>query len=67
MFSEVLGGEAQPSAVSPRGHQPCNEVCAQDALNDPDPATRALLLGFNTIEEYATWIRNAGPLRVSDG
>jgi len=34
------------------------EVCAQDALNDADPATRALLLGMNSIEEYATWIRN---------
>lgn len=34
------------------------EVCANDALNDTDPATRALLLGFNGIEEYAAWIRN---------
>lgn len=34
------------------------EVCAQDALNDPDPATRALLMGFDGIDQYATWIRN---------
>lgn len=34
------------------------EVCAQDALKDSDPQTRALLLGFNSVEEYATWIRN---------
>ncbi|CAL1127991.1 unnamed protein product [Cladocopium goreaui] len=34
------------------------EVCAQDALQDPDPFTRALLLGFNSVEEYAMWIRN---------
>ncbi|CAK9063277.1 unnamed protein product [Durusdinium trenchii] len=34
------------------------EVCAQDALQDPDPMTRSLLLGFNSVEEYATWIRN---------
>lgn len=34
------------------------EVCAQDALRDPDPLTRALLLGFNSVDEYAEWIRN---------
>eukprot|EP00439_Symbiodinium_sp_Y106_P075539 s1214_g15.t1 len=34
------------------------EVCAQDALSDPDPLTRALLLGFNSVDEYAGWIRN---------
>ncbi|CAE7502958.1 otu1, partial [Symbiodinium necroappetens] len=33
-------------------------VCAQDALRDPDPLTRALLLGFNSVDEYAEWIRN---------
>ncbi|CAJ1357920.1 unnamed protein product [Effrenium voratum] len=33
------------------------EVCAQDALRDSDPS-RALLLGFNSVEEYANWIRN---------
>ena len=37
---------------------PTAQVCAQDALQDPDPATRALLLGFNSVEEYAMWIRN---------
>ena len=35
------------------------QVCAEDALKDPDPATRSLLLGFNSVHEYATWIRNA--------
>jgi len=34
------------------------EVCAKDALEDPDPATRALMLGFDSVGEYATWIRN---------
>lgn len=34
------------------------EVCAQAALQDPDPATQALILGHPTVEEYATWIRN---------
>lgn len=34
------------------------DVCAEDALKDSDPLTRALLLGFNSVDEYATWIRN---------
>ena len=34
------------------------QVCAEDALKDSDPATRSLLLGFNSVDEYATWIRN---------
>ncbi|CAE8682546.1 unnamed protein product [Polarella glacialis] len=34
------------------------EVCAQDALKDPNPATRALLLGFESVDAYATWIRD---------
>ncbi|CAE8585738.1 unnamed protein product [Polarella glacialis] len=38
--------------------QELREVCAQEALKDPDPATRALLLGFDSVELYATWIRN---------
>ena len=37
---------------------PTAQVCAQDALQDPDPTTRALLLGFNSVDEYAQWIRN---------
>eukprot|EP00931_Biecheleriopsis_adriatica_P034266 TRINITY_DN19806_c0_g1_i1.p1 TRINITY_DN19806_c0_g1~~TRINITY_DN19806_c0_g1_i1.p1 ORF type:complete len:271 (-),score=52.14 TRINITY_DN19806_c0_g1_i1:222-1034(-) len=34
------------------------EVCASNALADPDPMMRALLLGFDSVEEYAKWIRN---------
>lgn len=34
------------------------EVCAINALADDDPTMRALLLGFDTVEEYASWIRN---------
>eukprot|EP00448_Togula_jolla_P006844 CAMPEP_0170611210 /NCGR_PEP_ID=MMETSP0224-20130122/23069_1 /TAXON_ID=285029 /ORGANISM="Togula jolla, Strain CCCM 725" /LENGTH=398 /DNA_ID=CAMNT_0010936633 /DNA_START=42 /DNA_END=1238 /DNA_ORIENTATION=- len=34
------------------------QICAEDALNDPDPATRALLLGMNSVQEYADWIKN---------
>lgn len=34
------------------------EVCAEEALQDPDPATRALLLGHDSVQEYAAWIRN---------
>lgn len=38
--------------------QELRNVCAQDALSDPDPSTKALLLGFDSIGEYANWIRN---------
>lgn len=38
--------------------QELREVCAEDALKDPDAATRALLLGHDSVEAYATWIRN---------
>ena len=41
------------------------QVCAQDALSDPDPLTRALLLGFNSVDEYAGWIRNEACLQVA--
>jgi len=34
------------------------EVCAQDALKDPDPDLRALLLGYDHVDQYAAWIRN---------
>ena len=34
------------------------EVCAQSALTDADPQTRALFLGHPTVQEYADWIRN---------
>ena len=47
-----------PMGFLPNHHQITAQVCAQDALQDPDPATRALLLGFNSVEEYAQWIRN---------
>ena len=33
-------------------------VCAELAAADPDPATRALLLGHDSIEAYGVWIRN---------
>lgn len=47
------GGEASSAKA-----RELREICAQDALSDPDPVTRALLLGFENVEEYATWIRN---------
>lgn len=34
------------------------EVCAQDALQDPDPTTRALLLDVASVEAYARKIRD---------
>jgi len=34
------------------------DICANDALHDADPVMRALLLGAESVEEYATWIRN---------
>ena len=33
-------------------------VCADAVLADPDPATRAVLLGHDSVEAYAEWIRN---------
>lgn len=33
-------------------------VCANAALSDPDPSTRAILLGHDSVEQYAEWIRN---------
>ena len=34
------------------------EVCAEAVLADPDPATRALMLGHDSVEAYVQWIRN---------
>uniref|UniRef100_A0A6U6PK25 Ubiquitin thioesterase OTU n=1 Tax=Zooxanthella nutricula TaxID=1333877 RepID=A0A6U6PK25_9DINO len=34
------------------------EACAQDALKDPDPMTRALLLDVGSVEAYASKIRD---------
>ena len=34
------------------------EVCAEAVLADPDPATRALMLGHESVEAYVQWIRN---------
>eukprot|EP00927_Polykrikos_kofoidii_P017162 TRINITY_DN17789_c0_g1_i1.p1 TRINITY_DN17789_c0_g1~~TRINITY_DN17789_c0_g1_i1.p1 ORF type:complete len:428 (-),score=85.09 TRINITY_DN17789_c0_g1_i1:324-1523(-) len=33
-------------------------ICADEALADPDPGTKALLLGMNDVQEYAAWIKN---------
>ena len=33
-------------------------VCADTVLADPDPVTRALMLGHDSVEEYGGWIRN---------
>ena len=32
-------------------------TCAQMVLADPDPSTRALMLGHETVESYGAWIR----------
>ena len=34
------------------------EVCAQAVLADPDPASRAIMLGHDSVEAYVQWIRN---------
>lgn len=34
------------------------EVCAQAALTDPHPDTRALFLGHSSVQAYSEWIRN---------
>lgn len=47
------GGEASRTKA-----RELREICAQDAITDADPATRALLLGFTSTDEYAAWIRN---------
>lgn len=42
-----------------QGHdvaQRLREICALDALQDPDPAMRALLVGRDTVEDYGQWI-----------
>jgi len=54
----ALAYVAEGADVNKKKAQELREVCAQDAMKDEDPATRALLLGFNSIDEYATWIRN---------
>ena len=33
-------------------------VCADAVLTDPDPATRAIMLGHDSVEAYSDWIRN---------
>jgi hypothetical protein len=33
-------------------------VCADVVLADPDPVTRALMLGHDSVEAYSEWIRN---------
>ena len=34
------------------------EVCAQAVLADPDPASRAIMLGHDSVGAYVQWIRN---------
>lgn len=34
------------------------DLCAADALSDPDPGTRALMLGCSSADAYADWIRD---------
>ena len=34
------------------------EICANAVLADDDPATRALMLGHDSVEAYGAWIRN---------
>eukprot|EP00964_Phaeocystis_antarctica_P057424 scaffold33986_cov43-Phaeocystis_antarctica.AAC.1 len=34
------------------------EVCAQAVLADTDPASRAIMLGHDSVEAYVQWIRN---------
>ena len=33
------------------------EVCAEAAKDDPDPDTKALLLGHDSVAAYGNWIR----------
>jgi hypothetical protein len=33
-------------------------VCADAVMSDPDPATRAILLGHDSIDDYSRWIRD---------
>lgn len=33
-------------------------VCAEAVLADPDPTTRAVLLGHDSVDAYSAWIRN---------
>lgn len=54
----AMGYVAEGGEISRARCKELREVCAQDVLQDPDPATKALLLGANSVEEYADWIRN---------
>jgi predicted NAD-dependent protein-ADP-ribosyltransferase YbiA (DUF1768 family) len=54
----AIGYVAEGGEINRSRARDLREVCAMDVCNDPDPATRALLLGMDSVEEYATWIRN---------
>jgi len=49
---------AAPPPSPPLATQQLREMCAQTALADPDPVTRALFLGQPSVHRYAEWIRD---------
>eukprot|EP00930_Biecheleria_cincta_P046895 TRINITY_DN32423_c0_g1_i1.p1 TRINITY_DN32423_c0_g1~~TRINITY_DN32423_c0_g1_i1.p1 ORF type:complete len:250 (-),score=38.90 TRINITY_DN32423_c0_g1_i1:246-995(-) len=46
----LAGAEKECTAVAMR------KICAQEALEDSEPQTRALLLGFESVAAYSEWI-----------
>ena len=46
------------SATSSQTQQHLRAVCAESALQDPDPETRALFLGHSSVALYGEWIQN---------
>merc|ERR1712107_350944 len=58
LFSAIAYVAEGPDKVNPGKARELREVCAQNVLNDPDPAKRATLLGVSNVEEYAKWIRD---------
>jgi len=53
----MLCEEVAPGAARAASCRRLRELCAEEALADPDPATRTLLLGM-PVAEYADWIRD---------
>lgn len=56
-LARLCGGVTDKAALKDAGHE-LRVVCADLVLADEDPATRALMLGHDSVEAYAAWIQD---------
>ena len=57
LFTAIAYCVKGPDAVSSETAKALRKACADAALADPDPATRALLCGHDDVATYAEWVQ----------